>query len=303
METVYGHRRGRSWSKVTHGVYVRGSSPNLIDTLRGWSLVLPGRAAFTHLTAAELCGWWLPGPISHPVFAVTRRGGQFPQRAGLCLSRTVDWPPARVVGGVRVVPPPEILLACARDLGLLDLVQLGDYALRSALCTTGDLLEAASRRRAGSVRLRQLVPLLDCRSESPWESVMRLLHQAADIPVEPQRKLFAPSGQFVARADLWVVGTQQIHEYDGEVHRERAVHRHDLRRDRGLARIGITRLGYTSAEVLHEGADIIAAADRALGRPWDPARLRSWNALIQDSLWGRAGRTRVRARWWARSVG
>lgn len=265
--------------------------------------MLPARAAFTHLTAAELCGWWLPGPVSHPVFAVTRRGGQFPQRVGLSISRSVDWPPAQLVGGVRVAAPSEILLACARDLGVLDLIQLGDYALRTEVCTEDDLLEAASHRRAGSVQLRRLVPLLDKRSESPWESVMRLLHQAADIPVEPQHRFYSPAGQFVARADLWVVGTHQIHEYDGEIHRDRGVHRDDLRRDRGLARIGVTRLGYTSAEVLHEGADIIGAADRALGRSWDPVRLRRWNALIQDSLWGRTGRARVRARWRAKSVG
>lgn len=261
--------------------------------------MLPARAAFTHLTAAKLLGWWLPGPVAHPVFVVTRRGEQHPQRRELHVRRSVDWPVAQVVAGVRLVPPAEVMLACARDLSLLDLVQLGDYALRAEVCSKDDLVEVASHRRAGSVRLRQLVPLLDKRSESPWESVMRLLHQAADIPVEPQHKFYSPSGQFVARADLWVVGTHQIHEYDGEIHRDRKVHRDDLRRDRGLARIGVTRLGYTSTEVLGEGADIIGAADRALGRPWAPARLRSWNALIEDSLWGRAGR----ARWLAKSAG
>ncbi len=94
-----------------------------------------------------------------------------------------------------------------------------------------------------------------------------------------------------------MVGTRQVHEYDGEQHRERSVHRGDLRRDRGLIGIGIDRLGYTSAEVLHEGGGIIAAADRALGRAGDPDRLRRWNALIDDSLWGHTGRARVRRRW------
>lgn len=300
---MYGHRRGRSWSRIGHGLYLAGGSATLADQLQAWSLVLPARAAFTHLTAAELLGWWLPCPVSHPVFAVTRRGEQHPQRRELHVRRSVDWPVARVCSGVRVVPAAEIMLACARDLALLDLVQLGDSALRTNACTVAELSEVAAHRRAGSVQLRRLVPLLDKRSESPWESVMRLLHQAADIPVEPQRTFFTPGGRFVARADLWVTGTRQIHEYDGEVHRDRGVHRNDLRRDRALAGIGVTRLGYTSTEVLREGGDIIAAADRVLGRSWDPARLLRWNGLIHDSLWGRAGQNRVRIRWCGKSAG
>lgn len=297
MGAVYGHRRGRSWSRVGHGVYLRGSAPTLADRLRAWSLVLPDRAAFTHLTAAELLGWWLPCPVAHPVFAVTRRGGRHPERPELFVRRSVDWPPAWWVAGVRVVHPAEVLLACSRDLGLLDLIQLGDFALRSRSCSKAELAETAAHGRPGSGQLRRLVAVLDGRSESPWESVLRLLHQAADVAVEPQRTFFTTSGRFVARADLWLVGTQQIHEYDGEIHRDRGVHRRDLRRDRELVGIGVNRLGYTSAEILHEGAGIIAAADRALGRSWDPTRLRRWNGLIKDSLWGRTGRDRVRARW------
>ena len=132
---------------------------------------------------------------------------------------------------------------------------------------------------------------------------MRLLHQVADIPVEPQHKFFTAAGRFVARADLWVVGTPQIHEYDGDVHRDKETQRKDLRRDRGLIEIGVDRFGYTAREVLHEGGSIIAAADRALGRSWHPDRLRRWNALIEDSLWGRTGRARFRSRWRRKSVG
>ena len=225
------------------------------------------------------------------------KGEPYPERSGLRVTRLGDWPTAQIVGGVRLTTPAESLLAAARDLGLLDLVQLGDSALRRRDCTIEDLHLAAAGRRAGAVRLRQLIPLLDGRSESAWESVMRLLHHAADIPVEPQRKFFAPTGRFVARADLWLIGTRQIHEYDGEVHRDRDVHRGDLRRDRGLVEIGVTRLGYTSRELLREGGSVIAAADRALGRSWDPTRLRRWNALIEDSLWGAAGLARARAHW------
>ena len=77
----------------------------------------------------------------------------------------------------------------------------------------------------------------------------------------------------MARADLWVVGTRRIHEYDGEKHRERDVHRADLSRERRLVETNMQRVGFTSPQLLHEGASIIAGLDRLLGRTWNPRRL------------------------------
>ena len=113
------------------------------------------------------------------------------------------------------------------------------------------------------------------------EAVMRVLHVAAGIEVEPQKKIYDSFGCFVARADLWLVGTQRIHEYDGDVHRERQVHRNDLTRDRRLIEI----------------ASIIASADRLLGRSWDRKRLARWEVLLDDSLFRPAGRSRAMSRW------
>jgi hypothetical protein len=42
--------------------------------------------------------------------------------------------------------------------------------------------------------------------------VMRVLHLAAEINVEPQKKIYDQRGRFIARADLWLVGTRRIHE-------------------------------------------------------------------------------------------
>lgn len=297
MEAVCGYRRGLGWTKVTSGIYLPTPAPSEIERLQAWSLVLPARAAYTHLTGAALRGWWLPGPVPHPVFVASRKGETVPQRPGLHVTRLAEFPSAQVVGGVRVLDGAEILLAACRDLGLLDLVQLGDSALRHGDCTLDELTALAAQRRAGVVQLRRLIPLLDERSESPWESVMRLLHWAAGIEVKPQHKFFTPTGRFVARVDLWLKGTNRVHEYDGEVHLSREEQRRDLRRGRALVDLSIDRLGYTAREVLHEGGSIIASADRVLGRGWDPVRLKNWNALIADSLWGPIGRRRVDQRW------
>jgi hypothetical protein len=202
-----------------------------------------------------------------------------------------------MINGVRVASAAEILLAAAKDLSLLDLVILGDSALHLRDCTVEELLAVAAQRRRGAPLLRTAIPLLDGRSESPWESVLRVMHVAAEVEVEPQKKLYDEWGNFVARADLWVVGTRRIHEYDGEMHRDREIHRADLARERRLVEINWQRIGFTSPQLLYEGGSIIAGFDRLLGRAWDPRRLARWDALLDDSLLRSSGRARAVRRW------
>lgn len=293
---MQGHRRGRQWNRLSHGVYVPVGLSHA-EGLREWSATLPVGAAFTHLSSARLRGWWLPYPVDQPQFVATLAGNRCPERLGLLVTRHKNSPSAEVVDGVPVTTAGETLLAAARDLGLLDLVLMGDSAVKLGHCTLSDLAKTCAEQRAGVCRLRHAVALLDPRSESAWESVMRVLHRAAEIPVEPQRRFEDHRGHFVARADLWVVGTNRIHEYDGEIHRDLEVHRRDLRRDRALVEAGLDRSGYTASEILNEGGAIIASADRLLGRGWDPSRLRRWTDLVADSLYGPRGRARVLSRW------
>lgn len=249
--------------------------------------MLPDTAVFTHLTAAELRGWWLPAPAPRPVRAAVAEDERHPQRRGLVVTRLAEPPAVELVRGLRVATAAETLLATAGDLGVLDLVALGDSALRCGDCTLEELRAAAGARRRGAPRLRTVIPLLDARSESPWESIMRVLHRTADIEVEPQRIIQDAAGRFIARADLWLVGTRRISEYDGEVHRDLVTHRRDLDRDRRLAEAGWQRYGYTAAELLYGGGGLIASADALLGRGWDPTRLRRWRALVHESSYSR----------------
>ncbi|HJV13695.1 MAG TPA: hypothetical protein VJ625_07360 [Propionibacteriaceae bacterium] len=300
QEAFRGHRRLVGWRRLSYGLYFRDHEPGeMAGQLRAWGLVLPARAAFTHLTAAEFRGWWLPQVIPHPVFAALQEGDPCPRRAGLLVSRHPSRLPSELVSGIRLTTSAETLLAAARDLGVLDLVLMGDSALRLGHCTIEGLVETAARRRRGAPMLRRVIELLDKRSESPWESVMRVLHLAADIPVEPQHEVFDQWGRFVARGDLWIVGTNRVHEFDGGVHRDPDTQRRDLTRDRRLIEVSWQRFGFTKAQLLNEGASIIASTDKLLGRSWDPARLRRWNALVADSMFGRPGRVRAIRRWQA----
>jgi very-short-patch-repair endonuclease len=293
-----GHRRLIAWRRMSYGLYVEDRKPaTLANQLSAWSLVLPTPAAFTHLTAAELRGWWLPHPIPHPIFAALREGDPCPHRRGLFVSRHPSRVPSELLSGIRLTTAAETLLAAARDLGVLDLVLMGDSALRLGHCTLEELVETAAQRRCGAPMLRRVIGMLDSRSESPWESIMRVLHRAADIPVEPQHVVLDQWGRFVARGDLWIVGTNRLHEFDGGVHREPDTQSRDLARDRLLIEAGWQRFGFTKTQVRNEGASIIASTDTLLGRTWDPARLRRWNALIADSMFGPPGRARALRNW------
>lgn len=282
---------------MARGVHIATPEPDLAQRLLGVSAVLPDSAVVTHLTAAALRGWWLPAPVPHPVFTAVAERERHPQRVGLKVVRLAAPPEVDRCDGVRVATPAETLLACATDLDVLDLVPLGDSALRLGHCTVDDLWAATRARRRGTPMLRTVLPLLDARSESAWESVLRVLHRVADVEVEPQHEVRAGDGSFVARADLWLVGTRRIHEYDGADHRDPQTHRADLARERRLVDERWERCGYTSREVLRRGGEIIAAADAALRRPWVPARLDAWRALVSRSLYGSAGRRRALARW------
>ena len=85
--------------------------------------------------------------------------------------------------------------------------------------------------------LRRALALADGRSESPWESVLRLLHVSCGVPVVPQHEVY-DDGVLVARGDLWIRGSRMLHEYDSGSHLERQRQRADLRRGRRLANIG-----------------------------------------------------------------
>jgi hypothetical protein len=110
-----------------------------------------------------------------------------------------------------------------------------------------------------------------------------------EVEVRPQHEITDAEGVVVARVDLWVCGTTSAHEYDGSDHRLPAQHVKDLRRDRRLDGVHVTRRGYTAGDVLHRPVTVLRDADRAVGRAHDPSRVRAWHDLLKDSLFTPAG--------------
>jgi hypothetical protein len=235
-----------------------------------------------------------PLPSGLPVFVAMAKGESRPQRPGLVVTRPTAVVPAVECRGLPVDPVPEVLLACARHLQTVDLVVLIDSALQLERCSIEEIEEIASRRRRGAPRLRYALALADGRSESPYETLLRLLHVACGIEVEPQHVLRDQAGAFVARADLWLVGTHTLHEFDGDVHLTRRAQRKDLHRERRIGNETWVRRGYTASDVLHQGVSILRDADLSLGRPHEPEAIRVWHSWLARSMFTPSGRELLR---------
>ena len=300
---IRGHIRLAGHRRVSHGLFlplVPDLSPwqEFLRDLTAWREVLPERAAFTHLTAARLLGWHLPPlPEQMPVFAAVQGDHPRPQRAGLVYSRLVRPAVTAEVHGVPVDSPEEVLLRAARDLGLLDLLVLMDSARRVGDINPARMDVTLASSRPGVRMLRMAWSLSDHRAQSAGETLLRAVHVTMDVPVQPQAVLYDEQGHVVGHADLLVVGTRDLHEYDGEAHRNKVQHKVDLRRERGLTGTSYRRRGYTLDDLLNHPVTVMHELDRVLARPHRMYRLRRWQRLVENSLYSERGRDRIQNRW------
>lgn len=283
---------------MTHGAHRSAlvEDPFLAD-LAAWSQVLPDSSRFTHLTAARLHGLWLPPlPRGLPVFVACDPAGTRPRRHGLHVVRPSRLDPPAQLSGLLADPVETVLLEVSRDLDSLDVLVMVDSALQAGLTSIPALLGAATPRRRGGPALRRVVARADARSESPWETLLRVMHESLDTQVEPQFVVLDDEGEFVARGDLRLTGHRVLHEYDGGVHLTREQQREDLRRSRRLTRAGWTRRGYTSDDLLRRATGVLRDIDETQGRAHDPSRVRAWHEQLRTSCFTAAGRVALSRR-------
>lgn len=307
-EFVRGEVRLVSHRRLTHGVYVLkceglSDEQEFLRDLRGWLLVAPASAVFTHLTAARLLGWQLPKlPEQTPVFMAVGKADKRPRRAGLVCSRLVREAQPLGLTDLPVDTPEEILLRAARDLGLLDLVVMVDSARRLGHIDEGRMNVLLASKRPGVRLLRTAWTLSNRRAESGGETVLRIFHEAMEVKVEAQVDLYDDSGALVGRADLLITGTPHVQEYDGAHHRGKSQHRTDMRRERGLIGTSYQRRGYSLDDLLNHAVVVMHELDRLLDRPHDMARLARWRRLVDNSLYSQHGRDRILNRWRRQTV-
>ena len=121
------------------------------------------------------------------------------------------------IDGFRVTSLARTVVDLASSLDALHAVPIGDAALRNGLQPEqlAQLVEDSGGRR-GIAGARRSLALLDARSESPGESMSRVVfHQHRVPPPEPQLEVFAESGKFVGRSDFGWREQRTLGEFDG----------------------------------------------------------------------------------------
>ena len=127
--------------------------------------------------------------------------------------------------GVRVTTAARTVVDLACTLPRWQAVTVGDAALR-ADCTPAELADSLTGvgRRTGIGSARRVIPFLDRRSESPGESVSRLVLHEQGLPAPvPQFEVTGRSGEWVARCDFAWPSLRTLGEFDGRVKYGRAL--------------------------------------------------------------------------------
>ncbi len=265
------------------GIRSSGSA-GLEELCRALQLRMPPNAFFTHETAAGLMGLPLPRrseaalPL-HVGIPAPARAMDAQNVAGHSMRIRPD--ELMVRQGLPLTSPARTWLDLAARLSLFELVAVGDYLLRwqHSLTTLNELTDVVTRssRRRGLALARVALPLLRTRSESPRESVLRVIIVLSGLP-EPECNfnIFDPLGRFLARADLAYPEFKLLLEYQGDHHRtDRAQWRRDIGRVGGVEDHGWQMLQFTDDD-LRNPVELIARIERRL-------RSRGWTGALADS--------------------
>jgi len=172
----------------------------------------------SHMSAAALHGLPIWNEQLERVHLTRNRQGQGKVRRYVHLHCT-PLPDRDVVeiDGFRVTSLARTVVDLASSLDALHAVPIGDAALRNGLRPDqlAQLVDESGGRR-GIAGARRSLALLDARSESPGESMSRVVfHQHRLPPPEPQLEVFAESGKFVGRSDFGWREQRTLGEFDG----------------------------------------------------------------------------------------
>ncbi|MFI5429735.1 hypothetical protein [Aeromicrobium sp. UC242_57] len=273
------------------------SADDLASTCRAIAVVLPADAVFTHVTSALLRGWWMPMADAYPIVACTSGETTHHDRRGVYVRRC-DIPPGHRhrLGDIAVASPEWTIVELAEHLALLDLVAVIDGAVHLGHTTVTAIRSTMRKGRRGVRVLRRALDLVDERSESWWETMLRLVHVLSGVAVDPQEHVVNAAGVEVARVDLRIRGSTRVAEYDGSDHRDRVRHQDDLRREKALNRQGLERYGYIATEIIHSPRQIVRDAEDALGVAHLQGRADLWVAEANLASVTAAGRAALMRR-------
>ena len=231
--------RTLSWDRSIYGVRAPNTvERTLLDTCRMFAARLPADAFFSHSTAARLIGMPLPlrAQKSSILDVAVPAPARAPHARGLrgheLAVQSRDVVSSR---GIRHTSPSRTWCDLASVLGLLDLVAAGEHLIHWRLpLVDHEELTARSREfvgRRGMSKIRQALPLLDGRAESPPESMLRVILSLHGLPrPDINHSIVDTETGKAVRPDFIFAEQKVILEYQGDYHRTKAQWRKDMTR-------------------------------------------------------------------------
>ncbi|WP_433593490.1 hypothetical protein [Nocardia sp. CA-145437] len=182
--------------------------------------LLPEMAAgsvVSHQSAAVLYGTTLwRTPLDRVCVTRNRKGGgrtrPFAKVHGSPVDRAVE------VDGLPVTTPARTVVDLALTLPFEAAVVAGDALAGRFGLTTAELGEeiAKAKGRYGIGQAKEVIALLDGRSQSIGESVSRTMIERHALPLpSSQGNVLTPDGRFVARVDFYYESAGVLCEFDG----------------------------------------------------------------------------------------
>lgn len=255
---TYNQTRSASLRTPTRGVRTAADATGWIDDVRAIALTLPGEAVFSHITAAQLLGIPLPREDTLPLHVTVPRQGRRGSR------KAISWHAGELTGdvsrvdGLPVTVPPRTW----RDLGPMvhvpGLVAIADFIVRRSLATVDQLLVPPGCR--GADRLRAALPLIDARSRSVRESLLRVRIILRGLP-QPQINVdIIEDGGWIGCGDLVWAEYRLVIEYDGKHHGHKRQRHQDAQTRNAYAEYGWECLVFTDQHFsrLDDAVDQIA---------------------------------------------
>ena len=243
--------RGRtSYRRLLRGVYI-GAKVEM--TLARWLMaaltVAPCGSVVSHVTALRWYGYELGGLLP---LHVSSRTATLTRQKDVTSHRRRDRIRSRDLRGIPVTLPERTLVDLAYDVTIPELIQAIEWMMHRGH-TTIDLLiaYALEQHLRGVRRVRQVIVFVREGSESPMETLVRLMIRFAHLPEpEPNVVLRDHTGFFLARGDLVYDRWKVLVEYDGWHHeRDASQRQRDIGRRERLERAGWRVIVVTSQDL------------------------------------------------------
>jgi very-short-patch-repair endonuclease len=271
-----GELAGPAYRRLFTGVYVSVRvPPHPLQLVQAALLIHPPSAFASPASAARVYGVPLPAGLAEEhvgVFAAADRR----RRRGIRHHVVRPDTPVATMRGLRVSSPRQCFVELAEQLGLVDLVVVGDHFVRKGWVTPEELVEHAAG--AGGAPARRAAAYVRRDVDSPMETRLRMLIVLAGLP-EPvvNHKVLHADGRVRYRFDLSWPEVRVAVEYDGRQHRDDLDQwEHDLVRDEWMDDATWKRVPVFSRGIYKRPDETLARVEKALrarGLPGLPARL------------------------------